>query len=98
MGIGPSSSYEGTMPAKDRLGREEEGRPPFTRDEASEDTDDCSIRPGEARTSGLAAEHGELMAECEDLGVLGYLFHPVDADRLEDAVDEAVEKGERHSC
>src|ERR1700733_227682 len=47
MGIGPSSSYEGTMPAKDRLGCDEEGCPPFTRDEGSEGTDDCSIRPGE---------------------------------------------------
>jgi hypothetical protein len=71
MGIGPPSSYEGTMPAKDRLGCDEEGRPPFTRDEASEDTDDRSIRPGEAGTSGLALEHGELVAEHEDLGVLG---------------------------
>ena len=84
------------MPAKDRLGRDEEGCPPFTRDEPSEDTDDRSIRPGEAGTGGLAPEHGELVAEHEDLGVLGHRVHPVDADRFEDAVDEAVEEGERH--
>ncbi len=53
VGIGPSSSNEGTMPAKDRLGRDEEGCPSLTRDEASEDADDRSIRPGEAGTGDL---------------------------------------------
>jgi hypothetical protein len=54
MGIGPSSSHEGTMSPKDRLGRDDGGCPPLTRDEACEGTDDRSIRPGEARTGGLA--------------------------------------------
>ena len=84
------------MPAKDRLGRDEEGCPPLTGDQASEGTDERSIRPGEAGTGDLALEHGELMAQHEDLGVLGHAVHPVDADRLCDATDEAVEEGERH--
>ena len=46
--------------------------------------------------SGLALEHGQLMAQHEDLGVLGYAVHLVDADRLCDATDEVVEEGERH--
>ena len=85
------------MPAKDRFGSDEEGGPSFTRDEPSEDTDEGSIRPGEAGTGGLALQHGKLVAQHEDLGVLGHSVHLVDTDRFGDAKDKAVEKGERHS-
>ena len=84
------------MPAKDRLGRDEERCPPLTRNQPSEGTDERSIRPGEAGTGDLALEHGQLMAQHEDLGVLGHGVHLVDADRLGDATDEPVEEGERH--
>ena len=82
MGISPSSSYEGTMPAKDCLGRDEEGCPPLTRDEASEGTDERSVRPGKAGTADLALEYGELVAQHEDLRFLRHRVHPVDANRF----------------
>jgi hypothetical protein len=44
----------------------------------------------EAGTGDLALEHGQLMAQHEDLGVLGHAARLVDADRLYDATDEAV--------
>jgi hypothetical protein len=84
------------MPAEDRLGRDEEGCPPLTRDQASEDTDERSIRPGEAGTGGLALEHGQLVTQHEDLGVLGHRVHPMNPNHLDDTADEAVEEGERH--
>ena len=84
------------MPSKNGLGRDEEGRPALTGDHESEGTDNRSIRPGEAGTGDLALEHGELVAQHEDLGVLCHRVRPVDADRLEDAPDEAIEKGEHH--
>jgi hypothetical protein len=96
VGIGPSASYEGTMPAKNRPGRDEEGCPPLTRDEPSEGTNERSIRPCEAGTRGLALEHGQLVAQHEDLGVLGHRVHLVDADCSDKSTDEAVEEGERH--
>jgi len=40
-------------------------------------------------------EHCKLMAQHEDLGVLGHAVDLVDADRLCEAMDDAVE-GERH--
>jgi len=84
------------MPAEDRLGRDEEGCPPLTGDQASEGTDDRSVRPGEAGSGDLTLEHGLLMAQHEDLGVLGHAVHLVDADHLCEATDEAVGEGERH--
>jgi hypothetical protein len=44
----------------------------------------------------FALEYGELVAHYEDHGVLRQFIHPVDANRFEEAVDEAVEEGERH--
>ena len=95
-GISPAPSYEGTMPPKDRLRRDEEGRPALTRDDVSEGADERSVRPGEARTGDLALEDGELVVQHEDLGVFGHNVHLVDADRFGDAANQAVEEGERH--
>ena len=95
MGIGPSSSYKGMVPAKDRRRRDEERRPPLTRDEASEGADDRSIGPGEAGTGGLAPEQGKLVAEHEDLASLATAS--IGWMRIaKDALDEPVEEGERH--
>ena len=44
----------------------------------------------EAGTGDLVLEHGQLMAQHEDLGVLGHAARLVNADRLYDATDEAV--------
>ena len=43
----------------------------------------------------LPAEEGQLVTQHEDLGVLRHRVHPVDADRIEDAVDKALEERER---
>jgi hypothetical protein len=96
VGVSPSSSNEGAMPAKDRLGCDKEGSPPLTGDQASEGTDERSIRSGEAGTGDLALEHSQLMAQPEDLCVLGHAVHLVDADRLCKATDDPIQEGERH--
>ncbi len=44
----------------------------------------------------LALEHGKLMAQHEDLGVLRDSVHPMKADRFEHAVDKAIKERERH--
>ena len=66
------------------------------RDQTGEQGDECSIRPGEAGTGDLTAEHGELVAEDEDLGVLGHGVHPVYPDDLEHPPDQPVEQGQPH--
>ena len=87
---------EGPVPAKDRLGRDEERHPPLPWDQALQSGDERPIRPGEAGTADLPAQHGELVAQHEDLRVLGDVVHPVDAGQLDAASDQAVEEAERH--
>src|ERR1019366_2150965 len=68
--VGPVPLYEGTVPAEDRLRRDEERPPALARHETSEKGDEGTVGPGEAGTSDLAAKHGKLVAEHEDLGIL----------------------------
>jgi hypothetical protein len=41
-------------------------------------------------------QHSQLVAEHEDLSVLGRGIHPMDANDLNDAPDDTVEKGQGH--
>ena len=52
------------------------------------------VGPGEAGMGDLPVQHGQLVAEHEDLRVLGLGIHPMDANDLNDAPDETVEQGE----
>ena len=46
----------------------------------------------------LAAQHSQLVAQHEDLCVLGEGVHPVDPEHLDDASDQAVEEAEGHGA
>jgi hypothetical protein len=81
------------VPAKNRLGRDEERRPPLSGDQLGQRGDERPIRPGEAGTGDLPAQDGQLVAQHEDLRVLRHGVHPVDPDHLDDASDQAVEEG-----
>jgi hypothetical protein len=85
------------VPAKDRLGRNEERHPSLPADQPRQSGDERPIRPPEAGTGELAAQHGQLLAQHEDLRVLGDGVHPADPDQLDDASDESVEEAERHT-
>ena len=95
--IGPASPHVRPMPGEDRLRRDEEPRPASLWDQAREQGDKRSIGPGEATAAHLSAEHGELVAEHEDLSVLGGGVHAMDSDNLEHATDHAVEERQPHS-
>jgi hypothetical protein len=82
------------VPTKNRLGRDEEGSPAFPRYEAGEQGDQGSIGPGEAGPGDLAAQHGELMAQHQYLGILSCGIRPMHADQFEDAAGQPVEEGQ----
>ena len=84
------------MPGQDGLGRDQERRPSRLGNQTGEEGDKCSIRPGEARTGNLTAEHGELVAKDEDLGVLGHRVHSVYPDDLDHPPGQPVEQGQPH--
>ena len=68
----------------------------FSRNKTGQEGDECTVRPGEAGTGDLPVQHGQLVAEYENLSVLGRGIHPMDANDLNDAPDETVEKGHGH--
>lgn len=88
--IGPPSSHQGSMPAQDGLGRDEERGPALLRDEPRQGGDDRSVRPGEAGPCDLAAKDRHLVTQRQDLGVLGDEVHAVERQDLEDATDQAI--------
>lgn len=92
----PVPADEHPVPAKDRLGSDEEGRPALPWHEPGEGRDDCPVGPAEPGARDLAAQDGQLLAKNEDLGILGDGVHVMDAQELEDATDQAVEEAERH--
>ena len=59
------------VPAEDCLGFYEERNPALAGDKTGQEGDDGTVGPGEAGTGDLTAKHGQLVAEHEDLGILG---------------------------
>ena len=96
--VGPVPPDERPVPAQDRLGRDEERRPALPWHEPGQGGDECPVGPAEPGSCDLAAQDGQLVAEHQDLGVLGDGVHPVDAQELDDATDQAVEEAERHGA
>ena len=84
------------MPAEDGLGSDEVRRPPLAWDQLGQHGDDRPIRPGEVGSGDRTLEHGGLVAEHQDLCVLGGIVHPEDPEQFDDAADQAVEEAERH--
>jgi len=68
----------------------------FSRNKTGQEGDEGTVGSGEAGTGDLPAKHGQLVAQNEDLSVLGRGIHPMDANDLNDAPDETVEKGQGH--
>jgi hypothetical protein len=68
----------------------------FLRNKTGQEGDEGPVGPSEAGTGDLPAKHGQLVAQNEDLSVLGRGIHPVDTNDLEHAPDEPIEKGESH--
>jgi len=57
---------------------------------------ESSVGPAEPGPPDLAAEHGQLVAQDEDLGVLREGTHPVGPDEPEHPTEALVEERERH--
>jgi hypothetical protein len=59
------------MPAQQRLGRDEEARPAGSGQDAADRGEQGAVGGLELGSWDLAVEHGELVAQHEDLQVLG---------------------------
>src|ERR1019366_4313657 len=83
--VGPAPADHRTVPTEDGLRRDQERLPAFLRDKTSKQSDERSVAPGEAGTDDLAAKHGQLVAQDEDLGIFRRGIRPVDTEQPEDA-------------
>ena len=68
----------------------------FSRNKTGQEGDEGTVGTGQAGTGDLPVQHGQLVAEYENLSVLGRGIHPMDANDFNDAPDEPVEKGQGH--
>ena len=66
----------------------------FSRNKTGQEGHGGPVGPGEAGRGDLPVQHGQLVAEHEDLRVLGLGIHPMGANDLNDAPDETVEQGQ----
>ena len=93
--VGPVPSDERPVPAQDRLGRDEERRPPSPGTSLAKSGDQRPVGPGEPGSADLAAEHSQLVAEHRISASLA--SRPSGApEELKEATDQAVEEAEGH--
>jgi len=96
VGVCPVPADEAAVPGEHGLGRDQERAPAFTGGEAGEQGDERPIGPGEAGPPDLAAEHCQLAAQDEDLGILGDVAQKVRTDELKDPPEETVQERQGH--
>ena len=80
------------MPAQQRVGLHEEDRPPVTSQDASERGEEHAVDGFEPGSGHLTVQHGELMAQHEDLGVFGAVASTAQHEEIHDEADQTVEK------
>jgi len=82
---------ESSMPTKDRVGLDEEDRPAVTTKDPRHGGEDRSIFGFETGTRDLALQDRELMAQYEDLGILGTVRATAQYQEVEYEADKTVE-------
>ena len=78
---------------RDRVRSDEEDRPAVTAEHASERGEDRAVVGFEARTRDLALQHGELMAQHEDLDIFGTIRAAAQHQQVDHEPDKTVETG-----
>ena len=81
------------MPTEDRVRSDEEDRPAVAAEHASERGEDRSVLGFEARSRDLALQDGELMAQHENLDILGTIPAATQHQQVDHESDKTVETG-----
>jgi len=71
--IGPHAGDQPPMPAQQGLGLDEEARPVSPGQDAADRSEQCPVGRFEPGACDLAAEHGELVTQHQNLQVLGVI-------------------------
>ena len=85
------------MPAKQRLGRDEETAPPPSREQPAERREDRSVRdPVADAAMELTLEHPDLVAQHHQLDVLVQSCPPAGSQQAEDPARDEVAQADGH--
>ena len=76
------------MPTQDRVGLHHEDGPAVTAEDASERGEDRSVGGFEARPDDLALQHGELVAQHQDLDIFGTIPAATQHQQVDHEPDE----------
>ncbi|HEY3690569.1 MAG TPA: hypothetical protein VGL46_09715 [Pseudonocardiaceae bacterium] len=72
VGIGPATSDQLGVPAQQRAGRRDDPvEPERTGEKSAQSGQQGAVGPGQSRAGDLSAQDSQLMAQYEDLDVLG---------------------------
>ena len=93
MGIGPVVRDEASMPTEDCVRSDEEDWPAVAAEHASERGEDRSVLGFEARSRDLALQDAELMAQHENLDILGTIPASTQHQQVDHKSDKTVETG-----
>src|ERR1035437_8159381 len=78
--VGPALLDQRAVPSQDRLWADEERSPALPRNKTGQEGDNGTVGPSEAGTGELPVQHGQLVEQYEDLGVLRRCIRPVDTN------------------
>jgi hypothetical protein len=84
------------VPAEQRLGADEQRRPGRPRQDSAQGREQKAVDGLPARTTDLAFEYAELMAEGQDLGLEPKFRLAASEEGVEEEADQGVEEGAEH--
>jgi hypothetical protein len=90
LAVGPLPAYELAVPAQERRRGDEEGDPAVTRDRTTRRREQDPVDGPELRSARRPLQHPELVAEDEDLEVLGSVV-PVRSTTTDEQTDEGAD-------
>jgi hypothetical protein len=98
MGIGPLLGDQATMPAQDRARCDQAMPPQHLRQPADEGGEDRAIRPIQARLRIDSAQHGNFVAQHQQLDVLGHRRATKQHQQIQQPDEDKVEQTQRHGA
>jgi hypothetical protein len=96
-GIGPGVGDQAAVPAQHGLGGDQEAGPVGSWQHAADRGEHGSIGRLQPRSMDLAAQHGELMAQHQDLEVLGGVAAGEQCEQLDGAAQGQVGESGQHA-
>jgi hypothetical protein len=98
MGIRPLCGDQAMMPAQDRARCDQAMPPQHLRQPADEGGEDRAIRPVQARLRVSSAQHGNFVAQHQELDVLGRRRAAEQQQQVQQLEKDKVEQTQRHGA